>query len=192
MKKEEADDLRVSLFRFAVFIGILFLFLVILRYTLGHQLEDIAGVLVDRFGYPGMFITTLLMDTFIVPISPDIILFVAIAGEVDILATLVVVTIASMIGGHLGYLIGKFLGNRKMVQKRIAPYEERGHALMESYGLWAIIVGAMTPIPFSAVCWIAGMLDMSYPEFLAGVTWRIPRFLLWYIILALGFKGLAW
>jgi membrane protein YqaA with SNARE-associated domain len=190
-EQEENEDFdpKKSLIKIFSFMLAVFLLLLILRLTLGDNIEYAGEVLIDRFGYLGMFIGTLIMDTLIVPISPDVILFISIAAEISPFWTIFTITLASMIGGHLGYLIGKFLGDRKFVMKRIAPYEKKGRKLMGQYGLWAIIIGAMTPIPFSAVCWLAGMLDMKYPSFLIGVSFRLPRFLLWYIILILGFKG---
>lgn len=189
---EEDFDPKKNLIRLSVSLVLLYLFLVVLRFTLGDQMEFIGEELVHRFGYPGVFIATLFLDTFITLISPDIILFVSIAGGMNTFWALATVSLASIIGGNIGYLIGKFLGHREMVLKRIGPYEKRGKFLMKRYGLWAVIIGAMTPIPFSAVCWIAGMLGMKYSHFMAGVIWRIPRFLLWYIVLSLGFKGITW
>lgn len=189
--KEQRDvDPRSNLLRLAVFIAFLVLILVILRYTLGDYLEHYGEYLVERFGYLGMFGATLFMDTFIVPISPDIIIFVSIAGNVNTFWAIFTIALASMIAGNLGYLIGKFLGHREFVTTRLKKYEKKGKYLMKKYGLWAVIIGAMTPIPFSAICWLAGMLEMKYTHFLAGVLWRVPRFLLWYIIIGLGFKGI--
>jgi len=179
-----------NLFRLAVFIAFLVMLLIVLRYTLGDYLEQYGEDLVERFGYLGMFAATLFMDTFIVPVSPDIIIFVSIAGNVNTFWAIFTIALASMIAGNLGYLIGKFLGNREFVIRRLKKYEKRGRYLMKKYGLWAVIIGAMTPIPFSAICWLAGMLDMKYTHFLAGVLWRVPRFLMWYIIIGMGFKGI--
>jgi membrane protein YqaA with SNARE-associated domain len=190
IREQEEVNPRSNLMRLAVFVIFLILFLIILRYTLGDYLEQYGEELVERFGYLGMFGATLFMDTFIVPISPDIIIFVSIAGNVNTFWAIFTIALASMIAGNLGYLIGKFLGHREFVTKRLKKYEKKGKYLMKKYGLWAVIVGAMTPIPFSAICWLAGMLEMKYTHFLAGVLWRLPRFLLWYIIIGFGFKGI--
>ncbi|MBN1390180.1 MAG: DedA family protein [Candidatus Thermoplasmatota archaeon] len=189
-KRELNDvDIRKNLIKLGLAFLLVFLIVILLRMLFGHHIQAFAEVMVDRFGLPGVFISTLFLDSFILGISPDFVLFVAIAGEIDPLQLLLTISIASILGGNVGYLIGRFLGNRKFVQKRIEPYEKRGHYLMEKYGLWAVIVGAMTPIPFSTICWIAGMLEMKYTHFLAGAIWRIPRYLLWYIVFRVGFSG---
>ena len=162
----------------------------IMRFVFGEYIEVFAESLIDRFGYIGIFLSTLVLDSFILGISPDFVLFFAIAGEGDPFSILITISIASVLGGNIGYFIGRFLGNIKIVQKRIEPYERKGHYLMEKYGIWAVIISAITPIPFSTICWIAGMLEMKYTHFLAGAIWRIPRFLFWYIIFRVGFQGL--
>jgi membrane protein YqaA with SNARE-associated domain len=182
-------DVRKNLIRLGIAFLIVLGLVVLLRLLLGDHIEAFAEVFVNNFGLPGIFIGTLVLDSLILGISPDFILFVAIAGEMNPLHILFTISIASIIGGNIGYLIGRYLGNLKIVQKRIEPYERKGHYLMEKYGLWAVIVAAMTPIPFSTVCWIAGMLEMKYSHFLAGAIWRIPRYLLWYIVFRVGFQG---
>ena len=188
--KELRDvNLKNNLIKLGVAFLIVLLIVVALRYIFGSDIEAFAEFMVHQFGLPGIFVGTFILDTLVLGISPDFILFVAIAGEMDPLSILLTISIASILGGNAGYFIGRFLGHRKFVQKRIEPYERRGHYLMGKYGLWAIIVAAMTPIPFSTVCWIAGMLEMKYTHFLAGAIWRIPRYLLWYIVFRAGFLG---
>ena len=182
-------DVKKNLIRLGVAFLIVFFFVILLRILLGDYIGSFAEALVKQFGLTGIFVSTLVLDSLIVGISPDFVLFVAIAGNLNPVTLLFTISLASIIGGNIGYFIGRFLGNRKFVQKRIASYERKGHYLMEKYGLWAVIVGAMTPIPFSTICWIAGMLEMKYTHFLAGALWRIPRYFLWYIVFRIGFQG---
>jgi len=67
----------------------------------------------------------------------------------------------------------------------------RGRLLFSRYGLYAVILAAFTPIPFSTVCWIAGIFEMDRKLFFIGTLWRVPRFLLWFLVLGLGYKGLG-
>jgi membrane protein YqaA with SNARE-associated domain len=182
-------DIRRNAAKVAVALAVILVLVIILRYLLGDQIEAAGGFLIDRFGILGMFTATLLMDTFMSPVSPDVILFISIAGGVNVFEAIGIVSLASIIGGNAGYLIGRFLGNREFVYKRIKPFERKGKYLMRKYGIWAVIVGAMTPIPFSMVCWTAGVLKMRYLRFFPGTLWRIPRFLLWYIVLSFGFNS---
>ena len=189
-KKELGEvDIRKNLIRLGIAFLIVLALVVIMRVIFGDYIEVFAEVLVDQFGFLGIFFSTLILDSLVLGISPDFVLFVAIAGEMNPFQILFTISTASIIGGNIGYFIGRYLGNRKFVHKRIEPYERKGHYLMEKYGVWAVIVAAMTPIPFSTICWIAGMLEMKYTHFLAGAIWRIPRYLLWYIVFRIGFQG---
>jgi membrane protein YqaA with SNARE-associated domain len=188
-EKNEVDPKRNMLLALISFV-VVFLVLVAVRYTFGSYITEAGEWIVDGFGYPGIFLSVLFMDTFIVIISPDVILFIAVAGDVNVYGALITVICASLIGGNFGYLIGRFLSHRKWVQKKIKPFEKKGHYLMGKYGILAMIAGAMTPVPFSAVCWTAGMLEMKYTHFLAGLIWRVPHYLLWYIILRSSFIGI--
>lgn len=175
----------------AVLILILF-FLVsaLMRITIADHMEDAGTWLVEEFGYPGIFVTVLIMDTFILPVTPDLVIFVSIAGEMDPFLAVASMSAASILGGNIGYFIGMFLGRREFVRRILGRNMIKGHYLSEKYGMGAVVLGALTPIPFSTVCWTAGLLRMDHRKFMAATTYRLPRFLLWYLIIGVGFKGL--
>ncbi|MFW3146130.1 MAG: YqaA family protein [Thermoplasmatota archaeon] len=189
-EKELKDvDLKRNFIRlFLAFFAIL-LFMLLVQWIMGDHIEDWGAWMIDKFSYPGMFAAVLAMDTLLSPVPPDVVIFISIAGNVSPLWTLVTVSVASIMGGTCGYLIGRFLGNREFVKKRIKPHEKRAHYLLDRYGIWAVIVAALSPIPFSAVCWVAGILKMRYLHFLSGALWRVVHFLMWYLIILAGFRG---
>jgi len=152
-------------------------------------LENIADEVVGRMGYVGIFISIFLLDLLILPLSPDVILFLSIASRAEPYISLPLICLASVLAGTAAYYVGHFLGNRKLVKRMIGKYERRGKYLVGKYGIYAIILSALTPVPYSTICMIAGILDMRYPEFLVGTLWRIPKFLTWYVIMSLGFHG---
>lgn len=190
LTQKELDDVdpKRNLIRLGIVLGFFLVLILALNLLLGDQIEVIGQQWVERFGYPGMFISTFLMDTFLSPISPDFVLLVSVAGDVNVLGVIFVISLASVLAGNAGYFIGRFLGNREIIRKRIEPYERKGHYLMGKYGIWAVIVAAVTPLPFSAVSWIAGMLEMDYKQFLVGSLWRIPRFMIGFVIFSFGFS----
>ncbi|MEA3558727.1 MAG: VTT domain-containing protein [Candidatus Thermoplasmatota archaeon] len=190
LTQRELDDIDIkkNLIKLGVILGVLLILIIILNLLLGDQIEIIGIQWLDKFGYTGIFLSTFLMDTFLSPVSPDFILLVSMAGDVNVLGVLSIMSFASVLAGNAGYFIGRFLGNRKIVRKRIEPYERRGHYLIEKYGIWAVIIAALTPIHFSVVSWIAGMLEMDYKQYLVGSLWRIPRFMFFYVVFSLGFS----
>jgi membrane protein YqaA with SNARE-associated domain len=91
-----------------------------------------------------------------------------------------VCTVASVLGGILGYAIGLFfaewvkglLATLGWVGK-YAEYE----ALYTQYGHWVILLKGLTPFPYKIVTIASGMLHYSFPMFiLLSVVTRGMRF----------------
>jgi membrane protein YqaA with SNARE-associated domain len=92
-------------------------------------------------------------------------------------------TIASVLGGLLGYAIGLFLmetvGNAIL---SFFGYAGERRAELESwydqYGIWVIFVKGRTPIPYKLVTIVSGALSFSLPMFVIGsIITRGLRFL---------------
>ena len=118
------------------------------------------------------------------PIPPDVILVpMALAKPEKARLYALVCTIASVLGGMLGYAIGAFL------------YDTVGHWLISAYGYgegveafraayakwgaWIILIKGMTPIPYKIVTIASGAAQFSFPVFMAAsLVTRAARFFL--------------
>lgn len=144
-----------------------------------EQLAAIGAWMTRNGGLVGVFIFTLLVDTFIVPASADVLFAVTLDwAPVPLLLTM---SLASMIGGFLGKSIGRFIGDRAFVHILTAPYRERGEDLVRRRGAWAIVIAGLTPVPYSTVSWIAGIMKMKTLPYLVASLSRLPRFVLYYL-----------
>ena len=88
-----------------------------------------------------------------------------------------VVTLSSVAGSYIGYLIGQRWGrqllNRFAKQKHVSKLE----ALTTKYGTAGIFIAAFSPIPYKVFGWVAGMGEMDKRSFiLAGLFGRGLRF----------------
>ena len=93
-----------------------------------------------------------------------------------------ITTLASVIGGLLGYLIGYYAFDL------IQPWLQESHywdkyqharSWFEEWGFWAILVAGFSPIPYKVFTIAAGTLAMSLPLFVAGsIIGRGGRFFL--------------
>ncbi len=190
--KDERDvDPGRNIIKAALMVIASFLLMVVLRFTLKDLIEGTARDVAEHLSYPGMFLVTMAMDTLIDPFTPDIVLFLALSGDYDPFLSVLFISLGSIIGGHIGYQIGRSLGHTRFVRRVVGSYMGRGRLLFSRYGLYAVILAAFTPIPFSTVCWIAGIFEMDRKLFFIGTLWRVPRFLLWFLVLGLGYKGLG-
>jgi membrane protein YqaA with SNARE-associated domain len=192
--QKEPDAVRSYMIRNLIYLVVGVVALVGLAYLaqryLGHHLEAASRWLTNTGGYSGVFISIWLIDTFTLPVSPDMILaFVAHKGStLNTPVALVVICIASIAAGNTGYHLAKRIGDWPFIQRRLAKSYKKGHKLFDRFGVWTVVIAGITPLPFSIVCWFAGLYEMkSWPFFLATLS-RIPRFIGWYYLLRLGFS----
>ena len=132
-----------------------------------------------------------LIESSIFPIPPDILLIpIVLAMRDRAWLAASVCTIASVIGGVLGYGIGFFM------------YEQIGKPILDLYnytvkfsefqnvynqwGAWAVFFAGVTPFPYKVITILSGMTGLSLPVFiLASIIARGARF---FIITALLWK----
>lgn len=118
------------------------------------------------------------------PIPPDIMLIpMVLSDRRKAWWYATVATVASVIGGILGYAIGYYLYDA--VGLPILKFYGREHALdsfmtfVQQYGVEAVIVKGMTPIPYKVVTIAAGVGQMNLAAFIgASIIARAMRFYL--------------
>jgi membrane protein DedA with SNARE-associated domain len=100
-------------------------------------------------------------------------------GKLDIVAVLAVGTLASAVGGCVGYWLGVH-GGRSLMTMR-GPFHhhrqrelERGERLIERYGPVAVMF---------APTWVAGIFEMGWRRFL---PWDVIAALAWTLVAGLG------
>jgi len=92
-------------------------------------------------------------------------------------------SVISYLAGILGYWIGSMLNRTNLynfLYKRVLhKYENALH----KFGFYLIIVAAITPIPFSAICMLVGAVKYSFKKFLLYAGFRFIRYAVYsYII----------
>jgi membrane protein YqaA with SNARE-associated domain len=119
------------------------------------------------------------------PLPPDLMLGPMAAAEPSKwLRYALTCTVASVLGGLLGYAIGMFLMDQ--VGRHILNFfgysgdrEMELRAFYDQYGAWFIFLKGLTPIPFKLVTILSGALHFSLPIFIvACIITRGARFLI--------------
>ncbi|MBI1407374.1 MAG: DedA family protein [Caulobacter sp.] len=91
-------------------------------------------------------------------------------------------TLASVLGGVLGYAIGYFLqdfGQWLMAVTGHAGGLEQFKCWYDRYGVWVILAKGVTPIPYKLVTIASGLAQFSFVMFIvASVVTRAARFFL--------------
>lgn len=159
----------------------------VLGYVYEDELRAATTWIVSRIGFAGMVMILMVTDTLVTPFPPDILLvviaksplaenwpiYVGILGMVSVLA------------GMIGYSIGRWLGHFQWSRRLFGDFKEDHREFIRKYGFWAVVVGSITPLPYSVTCWSAGVLGIRWSTVLAAsVLFRIPRFYLYYWLLS--------
>ncbi len=124
------------------------------------------------------------VESSIFPIPPDVLLIpMIIAAPRRAWRYAAVATLASVIGGYLGYAIGYFafatLGRAVLEFYHAMPAYERFKAAAAEWGAWVIILKGMTPIPYKLVTIASGFVKFDLLTFtIASLISRSLRFFL--------------
>jgi membrane protein YqaA with SNARE-associated domain len=125
------------------------------------------------------------------PIPPDVMLApMSMARPQRAWRYAAITTVASVLGGLLGYLIGWLAIEAVEPVIREAGYWEgyvRARTWFDEWGFWAVFVAGFSPIPYKVFTIAAGSLNMALlPFVVASTVGRGARFFLVAGLLALG------
>lgn len=122
------------------------------------------------------------------PIPPDVMLVpMVLAAPTRWFRIAAVCTLASVVGGYLGYAIGAFamdtVGGAILAAFHLTDKFAAMKPLVDQYGAWVILVKGMTPIPYKLITITAGAFHFDLIKFsMASVAARGMRF---FIVAAL-------
>jgi len=85
-------------------------------------------------------------------------------------------TLISYAAGILGYYIGHFFSKTSIYRRISDRYLKQYDSQLKKFGLYIVLVGAVTPVPFSATCMLAGSVNLPIRSFLLICISRIIRF----------------
>ena len=117
------------------------------------------------------------------PIPPDVMLApMSLARPERAWSLALLTTIASALGGMLGYTIGVFAFEAlQPLLHQLGYWDEfqKVHAWFEQWGFWAVFIAGFSPIPYKVFTISAGVLSMAFlPFVIASVVGRGARFFL--------------
>jgi membrane protein DedA with SNARE-associated domain len=134
--------------------------------------------LMSHLGYWGMTIG-LVLDSFGIPIPSEVLLMIGGAlsatGRFNPWVVFVLGTLAQLIGGLIGYLVGRYGGEPLL--ERYGKYVlisnrdlERTHRAFEKYGALLTMVGRCVPLIRGLIAYPAGVAEMRLPKFVVFTT----------------------
>ncbi len=157
------------------------------------QLSEFALNLIDKTGYAGIFVLSVL-ESCAIPIPSEVVVpfsgFLAASGRFNIVWVILIANLANLAGSLVLYLIG-FSGGRWVLEHYgkyvlIHRYDiEKGDRWFKKYGARAIFWGRMLPVVRTFVSLAAGVEEMnlfkfSAVTFLGSLPWNAALAIIGY------------
>ena len=119
------------------------------------------------------------------PFPPDPLLIAASIINPEMAIVLAaIVTVASVAGALVGYWLGDRFGRPVLYTFASAEKIERVEGLFDKHGTWAILLAAVSPIPYKVFAIAAGAMEMRLRPFIvASLIGRGARMFLWAILI---------
>ena len=143
----------------------------------------------QTMGIQGLALNSFIESFFLVPPPDFLLIAMDLANPTKALYYALICTIASALGGGIGYVIG-FWGGRPafnwLFRNGGKEKFENVEKLYQQYGTLAVFFSAFTPIPYKIFTIASGILNMNFWKFmLASFFGRGLRFFIVSIVLML-------
>jgi membrane protein DedA with SNARE-associated domain len=112
-------------------------------------------------------------------VPPEFFMLVWILHKVSLMEfviNLILLTVISYLSGVIGYFIGSNFSKTTIYKKLHVRYLIQYDAQLKRYGVFLVMVAAVTPIPYSATCMLAGSVGLPFKRFLLIGMLRVVRF----------------
>ncbi len=179
---EEVEETRSSFLFKNLLRGLLFFVVIITAFILLEEYiqENFEAHITEIRANPGILYGVYTLSEIVFGIlPPELFMMIWILDNIDVwgfVINLGILTIISYAAGVLGYYIGKNFSKTPLYERIRNKYLLQYEKQLRKYGGYLVFVGAVTPIPFSAMCMMAGSVNMHFRTFLLICISRILRF----------------
>lgn len=166
-------NLARGLVWFAVIITV---FILLEGYIQDNFMQYISQVHENFFLFYGIFTVSEIVFGLV---PPEFFMMVYILNHVSVsvyVVNLSVLTVISFGAGVLGFYLGKNFSKTEFFSKVKEKYLSQYQTQLRKYGGYLVFVGAVTPVPFSAMCMLAGSINFPVKSFLLISITRVLRF----------------
>ncbi|NPV07142.1 MAG: DedA family protein [Anaerolineae bacterium] len=127
-----------------------------------------AGWADTPYGSLALFVIAFAESSFF-PVPPDVLMIpLALMATSRALVFAGVATLASLVGGSFGFLIGA-KGGRPVLRRLFSPQKiAMVQDYYQRYDVWAVSVGGFTPLPYKLFSISAGAFGLGFKRFLAA------------------------
>lgn len=163
---------------------VLFLIVLVLARFFSEQVIWIAEIFLQYTGVPGVGLAIMVADSVHVFLPPDTFLILAVAAKMSDFWVIFFASAGSLVGGVASYAQGKYLLPKlDSFTRFVRDHEAKLEIYVKRFGFWAVVLGALTPLPYSWTSVAAGAMGMRFRLFFLAALFRIPRFAIYYYLI---------
>ncbi len=162
---------------------ILGLYLIAMKVLTNMGLENsiVVNQFISDFGVQGVALYVFVMDMFVLPFSVDLIWPFVMSWQP--LVAIFVMGTSSVAGAFSAYLLGRLIGLIPPIRRWIVKVSgTQAEELITKYGVWAIVISGLTPLPFSTICTLAGIVKLKPHHVFLSTLIRYVRMAIYYFI----------
>lgn len=187
--EKEGDDIHIPWLKIFLvgFIPFIFLFagFVFMGKSMGHgDYTHLAEKVCESFGLWGIFLYVFVVDTLILPLSPDFV-FPFVVG-MHWYEAIPVIGLASALGGMTAYWIGRLLCKIPLINRFTGKAQAKWGRYITKFGTAFVIISGLLPLPFSTICCAAGVVKLTSRHVMPACLVRIVRFGIYFFIFRMG------
>jgi len=173
--------------RFVLGLGLLLGLVVLVVRTLRPELESVGTWFVSHFGLAGVAAGTFIADGFHFPVPPQFYMLLATAAHSDPVAVLAATSAGSVGGGTAGYFVARRLGHIQRVARWLERSTGKAKDLVgRRYPYRSAVAASMSPVAFSVLCYLAGLLRVRSGPLVVLLVLRVPKIVLYYYLVRVG------
>jgi membrane protein YqaA with SNARE-associated domain len=146
------------------------------------DVQAVVGYISEHFSFWLIVGTLFLSESILGLLPPDAYLFWANEGFDPSWPVILLLAFTSYLGGIISYFIGKWLYRFPKVKRWVHIKFKEQFKLFKKFGGLLIFISAMTPLPFSPVSIVAGVIDYPFKTYLLTALSRFLRFFLYAYI----------
>ena len=187
-------DVRINWKKFVLvglipIIIIFAVFFAVVKFIGRDNYDDVVMLIDQNFGLLGIFLYVYIVDTLIMPLSPDFV-FPIVAGMNPFVVVPLIGT-ASALGGVTSFGIGLLIHKIPIVKRLTDKALVRWGAYIRKYGTLFVLLSGILPLPFSTICSVAGAMKLPAKKVLPCCLVRYLRTALYFTFFSLGLSAVA-
>jgi len=150
------------------------------RFVNTHQNLNIGQKLYNQYGMHGVSLFVYIVDSLLLPMTVDVMF--PLIQDWSLFKVVVVMGTASALGGYTGYWIGRGLSKIPPIHRVLTRLVGTHETLIKKRGAWAVVLAAISPLPYSTICWAAGLFAVNNKKVLLACVARYLRMFIYYLI----------